>query len=55
MITKGYNNSIEKIENNIKVYDDFDKARREFYRLNNLCPDDECYELINKINYEIDF
>lgn len=55
MITKDYNNSIEKIENNIKVYDDFDKARREFYRLNNLYLDDECYELINKINYEIDF
>lgn len=55
MITKDYNNSIEKIENNIKVYDDFDKDRREFYRLNNLYHDDECYELINKINYEIDF
>lgn len=55
MITKDYNNSIEKIENNIKVYDDFDKARYEFYRLNNLYHDDDCYELINKINYEIDF
>ena len=55
MITKDYNNSIEKIENNIKIYDDFDKARLEFYRLNNLYHDDDCYELINKINYEIDF
>ena len=35
MITKDYNNSIEKIENNIKVYDDFNKARHEFNRLNN--------------------
>ena len=40
MITKDYNNSIEKIENNIKVYDDFDKARAEFYRLKNLYYDD---------------
>ncbi len=55
MITKDYNNTINKIENNIKVYDDFNKARREFYRLNNLYYDDECYELLNKINYEIDF
>ena len=55
MITKDYNNSIEKIENNIKVYDDFNKARHEFNRLNNLYHDDDCYELINKINYEIYF
>lgn len=49
MITQDYNNTIKKIENNIKVYDDFNKVKCEFYRLNNLYFDDECYELLNKI------
>lgn len=53
MIIHDYNKSIKRIERNIKNYDDFDDARHEFYRLNNLYFDDKCEEFVNKIKYEI--
>ena len=53
LIISDYEKSIEKIERIVKSYDDFDKARHEFYRLNNLYHDDGCKEFVNKIKYEI--
>lgn len=53
LIIIDYGKSIEKIERIVKSYDDFDKARHEFYRLNNLYHDDDCKEFVNKIKYEI--
>lgn len=53
LIIIDYEKSIEKIERIVKSYDDFDKARHEFYRLNNLYHDDGCKEFVNKIKYEI--
>ena len=46
LIIIDYEKSIEKIERIVKSYDDFDKARNEFYRLNNLYYDDECKEFV---------